>query len=168
KCPDCKKDKLGKVYNYYPEWYLEITGEDETKITISPTWNQIKQFIKDVKIHEMRIDKYRDRKDDADNWMKEITNASKELQTELSHFEEKNIPEEKIHREGKNKGNKYFQKIPKYRVNFNFLFNLPYSFVTFAFKYTFDITIKKYMITCSLFTIRAYYITSAIPTTFTF
>ena len=93
KCPVCKKDKLGKVYNYYPEWYLEITGEDETKITISPTWNQIKQFIKDVKIHEMRIDKYRDRKDDADNWMKEITNASKELQTELSHFEEKNIPE---------------------------------------------------------------------------
>jgi len=92
-CPICKKDNLSKIYNYYPEWFLEITGEDNNKITISPTWNQIKQFIKDVKIHEMFIDKFRERNKDADRWMETITNASKELQTELSHFDDLEIPE---------------------------------------------------------------------------
>jgi len=92
-CPICNKTNLSKVYNYYPEWFLEITGEDNNKITISPSWTQLKQFIKDVKIHEMRVDRYKDRKKDADRWMDTITQAAKELQTELSHFEESNIPE---------------------------------------------------------------------------
>lgn len=84
-----------KRYDYYPEWYIEVTDEDDNnkKVILSPSWKQIKNLIKDVKIHEIRIDKYRDRKDDADNWMREITNASKELQTEIQHFEEENIPD---------------------------------------------------------------------------
>ncbi|KKM71124.1 hypothetical protein LCGC14_1433850 [marine sediment metagenome] len=90
-CPKCNKSNLGNVYNYYPEWYLEITGEDSNKITISPTWDQLKEFIKDVKIHEMRVTKYRKRKEDADKWMDTIKKASKELQTEIQDFE--NIPD---------------------------------------------------------------------------
>jgi len=92
-CPYCNEDNLGKVYNYYPEWYLEINGEDDNKISISPSWEQLKQLIKDIKLHEMLVDKYKDRKNDADRWMDTITQASKELQTELWHHEEKNIPD---------------------------------------------------------------------------
>ena len=98
-CPICNKDSLSKVYNYYPEWYLEITGEDNNQITISPSWEQLKNFIKDVKIHEMFIDKFRERNKDADRWMETITAASKELQTELSHFNNLEIPEIYKHQE---------------------------------------------------------------------
>lgn len=92
-CPLCNGGNLSKVYNYYPEWYLEITGEDQNKITISPSWTQIKQFIKDVKLHEIRVDRYKDRKKNADRWMDTITDASRELQTEIFSHEEKNIPD---------------------------------------------------------------------------
>ncbi len=88
-CPICKESNLGQVYNYYPEWYIEVTDEDDKtkKVNLSPDWNQIKDFIRDVKIHEIRVDQTRERKKDADNWQEEIEKASEEAQTKIGDFE---------------------------------------------------------------------------------
>ena len=91
-CPICKKENLGNVYDSYPEWYIEITDEKDSnkKVKLSPSWNQIKEFIRDVKVHELRVDKTRERKNDADKWEREIKSASDEAQTMIQDFD---IPE---------------------------------------------------------------------------
>jgi len=81
-----------KRYNYYPEWFLEITDEDDENLTvnISPSWEALKNLIRDIKIHELRVDKTRERKNDADRWEWAMKEAIEEAQTTIKDFE---IPE---------------------------------------------------------------------------
>ena len=32
-------------YSYYPEWYIEIKGEDGTITTVSPTFNELADIL---------------------------------------------------------------------------------------------------------------------------
>ena len=47
----------------YPEWCLEITDEDDEnkKVILSPSWPDLQLFISEVKVHEVRVDKKRER-----------------------------------------------------------------------------------------------------------
>lgn len=76
----------------YPEWFLEITGEDDkTKINISPSWDDIENLITSIKVHELRTDKCVERKNDADRWQETVEKASNRAQSKLKEFTE--IPE---------------------------------------------------------------------------
>lgn len=78
-----------KRYDSYPEWFIEVTDESDEnkKVRLSPTWEDIKNFIKEVKLHELRINLTRERKNDADHWDWALKTAIKEAQKELSDFE---------------------------------------------------------------------------------
>lgn len=90
------KQRLGNSkdpkYDKYVEWYLEITDEfnPNNKVNVSPSWIDLKNLIRDIKLHEMRIDLTRDRKNDADKWEWAMNEAIQEAQTQISDFE---IPE---------------------------------------------------------------------------
>jgi len=90
------KIRLGKSmdsrYDSYPEWFLEITDEEDSnkKVKLSPNWIDLKNLIREVKVHELRIDKTRDRKNDADKWEWAMREAIEESQTKLNDFD---IPE---------------------------------------------------------------------------
>ncbi len=82
----------------YPFWYLEVTGGEEidkngkptgniTTVKLTPSWFQLKELIRDVKVHEIRVDKTRERKNDADRWDKTMQEAITEAQTQISDFE---------------------------------------------------------------------------------
>ena len=78
-------------YDSYPEWYMKVTGECGKSVILSPNWPQLQDFIKDVKIHEMRVDLTRElRENDADNWEESIKQAAEEAQRQIKDFE---IPE---------------------------------------------------------------------------
>ena len=76
----------------YPEWYLEVTSEDNEnqKVTLSPTWANLRTFISDVKVHEVRTDTTRERANDADKWQDSMEKSIKQAQTILDTFK---VPE---------------------------------------------------------------------------
>jgi hypothetical protein len=83
---------LDKRYNSYPYWYLEVTDESDKnkKVTITPTWKDFQELITNVRLHELRVDQTRERKNDADNWDGSVKEAIKKSQKRISDFE---IPE---------------------------------------------------------------------------
>lgn len=75
----------------YPYWGLVITDETSGKeVRVAPSWNDLKEVMRDIKVHEVRTDKSIKRKNDADRWQKSIEEASKEAQRRLEDFK---IPE---------------------------------------------------------------------------
>lgn len=80
-------------YDEYTEWYLEITGEDGTKISISPSFPDLRKMLRDIALHEFRVDATRTRNKDMIKQMKKVIlddNLVKEAQTDFDAF---NIPE---------------------------------------------------------------------------
>lgn len=57
-------------YEYYPYWYLEITGESGQKINITPSFAQLRSMLLDIFEHEKAVDMSRSRKPDAPKWIK--------------------------------------------------------------------------------------------------
>lgn len=55
---------LDPRYRYYPEWYLEITGEDGTETTISPRYQELCDIFEQIFAHEFLNDAMRDRTPD--------------------------------------------------------------------------------------------------------
>jgi len=49
-------------YSYYPEWFLEIEGEDGTKTTVSPTFEEVANILIEILKHEKKVDLTRKRK----------------------------------------------------------------------------------------------------------
>jgi len=80
---------LDKKYDWYPEWFIEVTDEADSnkKVTLSPSWIDLQKLIRDIKIHELRVDKTRDRKNDADKWQEIMKKATKEVETILDDFD---------------------------------------------------------------------------------
>lgn len=53
-----KRDDL----EYYPYWYLEVKEEGTgKKITITPSWSDLKDIIVQALVHEFQVDKVLDR-----------------------------------------------------------------------------------------------------------
>lgn len=46
-------------YSYYPEWYLEIVGENGKTITVSPPYREVIKILKKIFLHEYNVDKDR-------------------------------------------------------------------------------------------------------------
>lgn len=85
----------------YPFWYIEVIGGEDvdkdggvigkiSSVKLAPTWKQFQDLIRDVKLHELRVDLTRERKKDANNWENAIVQANRESQTKLDDFK---IPE---------------------------------------------------------------------------
>ena len=55
---------LDPRYRYYPEWYLEITGEDGTETTISPRYQELCDIFEQIFAHEFLNDVMRGRTPD--------------------------------------------------------------------------------------------------------
>jgi len=55
-------------YKTYPYWYLEILGENDTTIKITPSYEQLKKMLLEIFEHERQVDISRDRKPDAVKW----------------------------------------------------------------------------------------------------
>lgn len=100
----------------YPFWYLEITGgEDVDKqgncigkistVSLTPSWTQLKTLIKDIKVHEIRVDLNRERKNDADRWQEIMKQAIEEAQTKIKDFDLPGIYNKPEFRECPNKNN---------------------------------------------------------------
>lgn len=65
-----KGKSLDNRYEYYPEWYLEITDEQTNKkVVLSPSWKDLEKFMEDILIHELRVDRIRDRNPDSKKWI---------------------------------------------------------------------------------------------------
>jgi len=55
-----------KRYNYYPEWYLEVTDENGIdKVKLSPTFEELCEVLKKIIQHERKVNHTRDRKKEA-------------------------------------------------------------------------------------------------------
>ena len=91
----------GTIKDGYPFWYLEIIGGEDvdedgrcigkiSSVVLAPTWKQFKELIREIRVHERRIDLTRERKNDTGNWENAMNKAIKESQTKLKEFE---IPE---------------------------------------------------------------------------
>lgn len=48
-------------YNYYPEAYLLVTGEDGNTVSISPKYLELMKMLMDFRMHELKIDLTRKR-----------------------------------------------------------------------------------------------------------
>jgi hypothetical protein len=79
------KVRLGKSknsrYSYYPEWYLEVEGEDGIKTTLSPTFEEMIMAIRDILIHERKVDMTRERKPDFERWKQKLLQTIKEVES---------------------------------------------------------------------------------------
>lgn len=60
-------------YHYYPEWYLECTDESNfSKVKLSPSYNELSEILKTIIQHEKKVDKTRERKQDATSRAKQL------------------------------------------------------------------------------------------------
>jgi len=76
---------------WYPYWYLEIEGEDGNVTTITPTYNQIKNMLVDILVHELRVDYTRKRNPDLVKWREFL---KKDLEALAQHkIDDFRIPE---------------------------------------------------------------------------
>jgi len=65
-------DSYDPRFEYYPEWYLKIIGENEQEIDVSPTYNDVWQLLVKMLQHERINDKMRGRRPDFDIKRKSI------------------------------------------------------------------------------------------------
>jgi len=78
-------------YSYYPEWYLEIKGEDGTVTTVSPTFNELADILVKILLHEKKVDLTRKRKPDFEKYMNYLINRIEELEeTDSPFYEDEN------------------------------------------------------------------------------
>jgi nitrate reductase alpha subunit len=49
-------------YKYYPEWYMEVTGENGQVVTLSPKYSELESMIGQILTHEKLVDDTRHRK----------------------------------------------------------------------------------------------------------
>jgi len=78
-------------YSYYPEWYLEIKGEDGTITTVSPTFNELADILVKILLHEKKVDLTRKRKPDFEKYMNYLISRIEELEdTDSPFYEDEN------------------------------------------------------------------------------
>jgi len=75
-------------YSYYPEWYLEVKGEDGTITTVSPTFNELADILVKILLHEKKVDLTRKRKPDFEKYMNYLISRIEELEDMDSPFYE--------------------------------------------------------------------------------
>lgn len=68
-----------KRYPYYPEWCLEIIGENNNKIEVSPSYFQLLELFKKIMQHERIVDITRKRKKDSIKWLKFFEQLDEEV-----------------------------------------------------------------------------------------
>jgi ABC-type transport system substrate-binding protein len=91
-----KGRSLDPRYKYYPEWYLEVKDEGSKKTCIvSPSYTKVETILIDILVHELRVDKTRNRRPDFVKWRKWLKDLStdkliEKAQTEVDMY---NIPE---------------------------------------------------------------------------
>jgi tRNA-dihydrouridine synthase len=69
-------------YSYYPEWFLEIEGEDGTKTTVSPTFEEVANILIEILKHEKKVDLTRKRKPNFEkykNYLLQKINEAKNI-----------------------------------------------------------------------------------------
>jgi hypothetical protein len=76
-----------KRYDWYPNWSVEIKGENGESITWTPTKKLILSFIDEFLIHEARVDMTRSRKSDTEVYKKHINKIILNIQSTLRTFE---------------------------------------------------------------------------------
>jgi len=78
-------------YSYYPEWCLEIKGEDGTITTVSPTFNELAGILVKILLHEKKVDLTRKRKPDFEKYMNYLISRIEELEeTDSPFYEDEN------------------------------------------------------------------------------
>jgi len=78
-------------YSYYPEWYLEIKGEDGTITTVSPAFNELADILVKILLHEKKVDLTRKRNPDFEKYMNYLINRIEELEeTDSPFYEDEN------------------------------------------------------------------------------
>jgi len=81
-------------YKAYPEWYLEILGENGDITTLSPSFSDLRRMLKDILVHEFRVDATRKRKKDMIKEMKEVVLDDKLISEAQTDFKMFSIPKE--------------------------------------------------------------------------
>jgi hypothetical protein len=72
-------------YNCYPEWYLEVEGEDGVKTRLSPKFEDLKNVIRDILLHEKKVDMTRDRVPNFPKWkefLKKVIEETEKIKPE--------------------------------------------------------------------------------------
>jgi len=72
-------------YKYYPYWYLEIIGDGNKKVNITPSFEQIRNLLIDIFNHEKMVDNSRNRIHDAPKWIKYLENTLEEIKEEIKN-----------------------------------------------------------------------------------
>ena len=91
-----KGKSLDPRYEYYPEWYLEIKDEDGRMLSnVSPSYRDVEKVLIDILVHELRVDRTRDRRPDFVKWRRWLKSLStdkliEKAQTEINAYD---IPE---------------------------------------------------------------------------
>jgi len=84
-------------FDFYPEWYFEIQGENGIIINISPSYDDLTEIISNILTHEFLVDETRKRNPDFTRWKNWLSNlpevAKQSAQTKFKFFIEKGIPE---------------------------------------------------------------------------
>jgi hypothetical protein len=74
---------------YYPEATLIITGEDGTKITISPSYQDLCNMLLEFRKHEIKVDYNMKRNNYTSKFIEQLEETIKKMkQIKLSEFEE--------------------------------------------------------------------------------
>jgi len=77
-------------YPYYPEWYLEIEGEDSVKTTISPTFDELADILVEILKHEKKVDLTRKRKPNFEKYRDYLLSKIKEAENIEISFDKHN------------------------------------------------------------------------------
>jgi len=84
-----KGNSKDKRYKYYPEAYLEIIGEDNKKINISPSYNDLINVLIDFRKHELKVDRTRKRKNYTSKLINSLEQGLIQLkEVKLNEFDE--------------------------------------------------------------------------------
>jgi len=75
-------------YAYYPEWYLEIEGENNTKTTISPKFDEMTNILIEILKHEKKVDLTRKRKPNFEKYKDYLLSKIKEVENIEILFDE--------------------------------------------------------------------------------
>lgn len=75
-------------YDSYPYWALRVTGESgKNHVILTPEKRQIECLLRDIIVHEMRVDLTRDRKPDAIKWKTRFQNVLEESQRKVKDYD---------------------------------------------------------------------------------
>jgi len=80
-----------KDLKYYPGWVWQITGEDNRKTNIMPSWLDMEKAIEDTILHEVKVDRVTGRNPDTQRYqqfLKTLVKKCESLQTKIIDFAE--------------------------------------------------------------------------------